>query len=211
MYLNNQRSALPDYLQTEYIVETNGQAFDEEMLKRDLNIDVNDETRQEIYPYSAKPNSWVINMTVKEAEILKKQPNFKSIEHAYINAPGSVFPYTTGNMWTPDNYGPIYIPKSGSTITLTPANIDIYRRLISVYEGQQLEERDGKVFINGEETTTYTCKWNYYWMMGDNRHRSQDSRYWGFVPETNVVGKASLIWFSWQHGPRWNRLFRSIK
>ncbi len=74
-----------------------------------------------------------------------------------------------------------------------------------------LEEKDGKFIINGKKTNTYTCKYNYYWMMGDNRHRSQDSRYWGFVPETNIVGKASLIWFSWENGPRWNRLFKTIK
>jgi signal peptidase I len=103
------------------------------------------------------------------------------------------------------------VPAKGSTINLTPDNIDAYRRLITVYEGNTLEERDGKFFINGKETTGYKCKWNYYWMMGDNRHRSQDSRYWGFVPETHIVGKASLIWFSWEKGPRWSRLFKSIK
>lgn len=211
VYLNSQKAPIPPYAQTEYIVETNGQPFSEEFLQTDLHIDQSDENRQEIYPYAGKANSWVINMTAAEAAIVKKQPNFKSIETDYINAPGSVFPYSVGNTWTPDNYGPIYIPKKGSTITLTAGNIDIYRRLISVYEGQQLEEKGGKFIINGKETTTYTCHWNYYWMMGDNRHKSQDARFWGFVPETNIVGKASLIWFSWEHGPRWNRLFRSIK
>jgi signal peptidase I len=75
----------------------------------------------------------------------------------------------------------------------------------------QLEEVNGKFIINGKEATTYTTKYNYYWMMGDNRHRSQDSRFWGFVPETHIVGKASLIWFSWDKGPRWKRLFNGIK
>ena len=211
VYLNSVKNVIPAYSQSEYIVETNGQLFNEEFLQTQLHIDVNDETRQEMYPYAAKPNSWVINMTPSEAQAVSKQPNFRSIEPAYINAPGSVFPYSQGNTWTPDNYGPIFIPKKGSTITLTKENIDIYRRLISVYEGQKLEEREGKFFINGKKTNQYTCHWTYYWMMGDNRHRSQDSRYWGFVPETNVVGKASLIWFSWEHGPRWSRLFKSIK
>lgn len=96
-------------------------------------------------------------------------------------------------------------------MTLTPQNIAIYRRIIDVYEGNELEEKNGTFIINGKATNQYTFKMNYYWLMGDNRHNSQDSRFWGFVPEDHVVGKASLIWFSWQNGPRWNRLFRTIK
>lgn len=87
----------------------------------------------------------------------------------------------------------------------------IYQRAIQVYENNQFEIKDGKIFINGSPAQSYTFKMNYYWMMGDNRHNSQDSRFWGFVPEDHIVGKASLIWFSWQKGPRWNRIFRSIK
>jgi signal peptidase I len=110
-----------------------------------------------------------------------------------------------------DNFGPIRIPAKGDTLFLNTQNIALYRRLIATYEGNQLEEKEGKFFINGKETNTYITKYNYYWMMGDNRHRSQDSRYWGFVPETHIVGKASLIWFSWENGPRWKRLMKSIK
>ncbi|MEY3542567.1 MAG: hypothetical protein RLZZ204_1379, partial [Bacteroidota bacterium] len=73
------------------------------------------------------------------------------------------------------------------------------------------EEKEGKVFINGIESPSYTFKMDYFWMMGDNRHNSQDSRFWGFVPEDHIVGKASFIWFSWQNGPRWNRIFKKIK
>jgi signal peptidase I len=80
-----------------------------------------------------------------------------------------------------------------------------------VYEGNKFENRNGKIYINGSESTQYTFKMDYFWMMGDNRHNSLDSRYWGFVPEDHVVGKASLIWFSWEGGPRWKRLFNGIK
>ena len=82
--------------------------------------------------------------------------------------------------------------------------------MITNYENNTFEVANGKFIINGKETTTYIPKFNYYWMMGDNRHRSQDSRYWGFVPETHIVGKASLIWFSWNDGPRFKRIFKAI-
>jgi signal peptidase I len=86
----------------------------------------------------------------------------------------------------------------------------MYRRLITNYEHNRLEKQNGQYFINGAATTTYAVKYDYYWMMGDNRHRSQDSRYWGFVPETHIVGRAALIWFSYNNSIRWNRLFNLI-
>jgi signal peptidase I len=210
VYIDGKPNPIPVASQTEYLVETNGQPFSDEFLQTQLHINSED-TKGQIMAYDGKANTYVINMTPGEAELVRKQPNFVSMNFAFINMPGITFPYSANNMWTPDNFGPIYVPRKGSTITLTADNIDIYRRLITTYEGNTLEERDGKYFINGQQTTTYKCKWNYYWMMGDNRHRSQDSRYWGFVPETHIVGKASLIWFSWENGPRWNRLFKSIK
>jgi len=114
-------------------------------------------------------------------------------------------------MWSADNYGKLWIPKKGANIELTADNIVRYRRCIEAYEGNKFEQKEGKVFINGIETKSYTFKMDYFWLMGDNRHNSLDSRYWGFVPEDHVVGKASLIFFSWEGGPRWKRLFRWIK
>ncbi|MFI5220157.1 MAG: signal peptidase I [Bacteroidia bacterium] len=127
-----------------------------------------------------------------------------------------IFPDNPNLKWNEDNYGPIYIPKAGSTIQLTPENIPTYRRAITVYEKNQLTEQNGKFFINGKETSTYTFKQGYYWMMGDNRHNSLDSRFWGFVPEDHIVGKAVFIWMSWNSEGsffskiRWGRLFNSI-
>ncbi len=126
-----------------------------------------------------------------------------------------LFPYynnaDSAHTWTPDNYGKLWIPKKGGTIQLTDDNIIRYRRCIETYESNKFEQKDGKTFINGKETTSYTFKMDYFWLMGDNRHNSLDSRFWGFVPEDHVVGKASLIWFSWEGGPRWKRIFRWIK
>jgi signal peptidase I len=122
-----------------------------------------------------------------------------------------IFPYdTTYGKWTIDNYGPLYIPEKGHTIPLDDKHFKRYERVIRAYEGNKVEVKAGVIMINDQPATTYTFKQNYYWLMGDNRHNSLDSRFWGFVPEDHVVGKASLIFFSWENGPRWNRLFKLI-
>jgi signal peptidase I len=94
---------------------------------------------------------------------------------------------------------------------LNDSTFILYERVIRVYENNTFYRDNGKIFLNGQPATSYRFKMNYYWMMGDNRHGSQDSRFWGFVPEDRIVGKAWLIWFSWENGPRWNRLFRTVK
>ncbi|MEO8174996.1 MAG: S26 family signal peptidase, partial [Sediminibacterium sp.] len=157
------------------------------------------------------PNVYLVNITNKEKAGLQLPAGYKISD--YIMEPDNqLFPYyNAASNWSADNYGPISIPKKGSTIQLTPDNLIRYQRCIEVYEGNKFENRGGQIFLNGQAAGSYTFKMNYHWMMGDNRHNSLDSRYWGFVPEDHVVGKASLIWFSWEGGPRWNRLFKSIK
>jgi signal peptidase I len=165
-------------------------------------------------------NDWKVNITNKELETLKLGPDFKKSDYIVkYNTTDPHFPSTglfpyfkdTSRHWSVDNFGPILVPKRGSNIELNADNLIRYQRCIEVYEGNKLENVNGKISINGVPATTYTFKMNYYWMMGDNRHNSLDSRYWGFVPEDHVVGKASLIWFSWEGGPRWKRLFNGIK
>ena len=156
-------------------------------------------------------SNWLVNITNDEKTKLKLPAGYTIVD--YIMTPDkSLFPYyDTTNHWSADNYGPLTIPKKGSTIQLTPDNLIRYQRCIEVYEGNKFENRNGQYFINDVAATSYTFKMDYFWMMGDNRHNSLDSRYWGFVPEDHVVGKASLIWFSWEKGPRWKRIFNSIK
>jgi signal peptidase I len=124
-----------------------------------------------------------------------------------------IYPNDASFSWTEDNFGPLYIPKEGATVDLTQEkNRILYKRIITVYEGHSMEVKDDGVYIDGSKTDNYTFEMNYYWMMGDNRHESADSRFWGFVPEDHVVGKAVFIWFSKdpEGGIRWNRIFRSI-
>ena len=154
-------------------------------------------------------------MNITNAERAKLNlPKGFTITDVIMEHHDDLFPYysdSAGKAWSGDNYGPLWIPKKNVSIKLTPDNLIRYQRCIEVYEGNKFENRSGKYFINGKETDNYTFKMDYFWLMGDNRHNSLDSRYWGFVPEDHVVGKASLIWFSWENGPRWKRMFRWIK
>ena len=157
-------------------------------------------------------------MTESMVAQVKKLPSVKKvIVEPEIIGGTMYYPVDYDNGWTRDNYGPIWIPKRGATIELTPENLALYRRCIKNYEHNELEEKDGVVYINGEKATTYTFQYDYYWMMGDNRHNSADSRSWGFVPEDHIVGKPIMIWLSldkdrslFDGGIRWNRLFRWV-
>ncbi len=143
-------------------------------------------------------------------------PNIDVYPPDYPDSEAMLFPFVeTG--WTRDNYGPLWIPAKGESVRLTADNLPLYRRIIEVYEGNTLEELpDGRFLINGEETDTYTFRMDYYFMMGDNRHNSLDSRYWGFVPEDHIVGKPRVIWMStdanlkFPRNIRWNRLLKFL-
>ncbi len=152
------------------------------------------------------------------ADKLSKMPNLVAMSQ-YVDKGSNpdIFPHDSHYNWNSDNFGKLWVPKRGATVELTEENLPLYERIISLYEANSLEVKDGKIFINGNETTTYTFKMDYYWMMGDNRHNSADSRFWGFVPEDHIVGRASMIFLSLDPNKsfpaniRWDRMFKSVK
>ncbi|HEU5051686.1 MAG TPA: signal peptidase I [Hanamia sp.] len=211
IYINGVAQPLPEHHEFNYLVTTSAPLDPDQLNNMGIHDNGDPNTNQ---VQMAGTNAYIIGMSDAEKLQLKMLPQVKNIQPQPLldyDKGDFLFPYDQ-NTWTVDDYGPIWIPKKGATIQLTPENVQIYHRCIDTYEGNKFEVKDGKYYINGQPATTYTFKMDYYWMMGDNRHNSLDSRYWGFVPEDHVVGKASLIWFSYgQRGIRWNRIFRVIR
>lgn len=207
VFVNGTPQPLPPESETWYMVRTRGQSLDEDSILKVYNFDI---ANTDEFVQTSKPNQYRILLT-HEAYEKMFHSGFADSIGAEIDTLQPVYPYSPLFHWTVDNFGPIFLPKRGTTIPLTPETYALYQRAIRVYEHNDFETRDGKYYLNGQEVTRYTFKQNYYWMMGDNRHDSQDARYWGFVPEENIVGKAALIWMSWGKGIRWSRLFKKVK
>lgn len=214
IYINGQPGYKPKYSQFVYQVFMNPTGYDlGSEMQEDLGI-------YNITDQNNNPIANVYSLTDEDVAHLKAIPNVVIRLADTLGgraAKGVVqadcFPNDTTNFkWNQDNYGTIWIPKKGVTINLTRENIALYRTVITEYEGHTLAENQFPFLIDGKPATTYTFAMNYYWMMGDNRHNSLDSRFWGYVPEDHVVGKAWFIWMSYdKHGIRWKRLFRSVK
>lgn len=211
LFVNDKPQQKFDGVQFNYLVETNGTAINPKALDR-LHIAEDDRNT-----YSSQ--QYLLPLTQDAAQKIEDFSNVKSVEKLLEEPdkkePG-IFPNDSRYSWNVDNFGPLIIPAKGVTVDLTVDNLPLYQRIIEIYETNELEVNGNQIKINGEVATTYTFKMDYYWMMGDNRHNSADSRYWGFVPEDHVVGKAKLIWLSLDKDKsfpmniRFKRLFSSV-
>ncbi|WP_339612073.1 signal peptidase I, partial [uncultured Planktosalinus sp.] len=220
VYINGKQNELPDRarLQFAYAFTTKEPLRNIQFLRDRYDI-------TEIYPMSNDYKTFRANATEAGIEMLKNNPNIDQIIPLSAK-PGeanpSIFPQHPAYKWNTSHFGPIYIPKAGATVEITPESIPFYKRIIEVYEGeemgveQKVSVQGNRVLLNGSPLSEYTFKQDYYWMMGDNRNNSEDARMWGYVPHNHVVGKPVFIWMSWDSNGkgfdkiRWERMFTTV-
>ena len=217
VYVNGTAQTVWPGVQNSYTVVTNGQRINPVILD-DLGINIRELGFSQSLPgYPGMP------LTAEMLDKVRKLPSVVSVTQNidvypadYPDSWMTIFPFTPDYHWTRDNFGPLWIPSAGTTVELTLENLPLYERIITAYEGNSLEVVDAEIFINGEKAQSYTFAQDYYFMMGDNRHNSLDSRYWGFVPEDHIVGKPALIWLSidgnksFPNNIRWRRFFKFV-
>ncbi len=202
----------PDFLgiQFEYLVQTNGQPLNPRVMAK-YGV-------SEVYLGIQNNPKYYFPLNKTNAERIKKEiPNIIKVERQVYGTPDfQTYPNSQSFYWSMDQFGPVWIPKKGTTVDLTLDNLSYFDRIIEAYEGNTLDVKEGKILINGQVVTSYTFKMDYYFMMGDNRHRSADSRFWGFVPEDHIIGKPKFVWLStdqeksFPKSIRWNRFFKVV-
>ncbi|TCP27009.1 signal peptidase I [Tenacibaculum skagerrakense] len=210
IYINGERSILPPNAKPQWyhIIDTEGQKFSEAALMR-YNVRFKE-------AYTTQDGKYLLNLTDEEAALIAKNPIVKSVTKKIDPKDKSdleLFPQSPLYRWNIDNFGPIYIPKKGATVSITKETIPFYKRIIREYEKNDLTFVNDDIYINGKKADSYTFKQDYYWMMGDNRQNSLDARRWGYVPFDHVIGKPIMVWFSVDNETgkiRWDRIFMTV-
>ncbi len=204
LFVNNTMVNIPN-TKANYAVQTNGTQIQPRFWEKNGINPFN------VIMYNA--SNYSVSLAEDEAKSLKNNSIIKSVEKQINKASGTdFFPNDDSYSWSTDSFGPIYVPQKGDIISLNTKNLPLYKRIITAYENNQLKVVDSNIYINGEITSEYEFKMNYYWMMGDNRHNTLDSRFWGFVPEDHLIGTASLIyWSKSEDGIRSDRIFKKIE
>ena len=216
LYVNGTAAPVYDRLQTSYTVTTDGSKINPYRLSA---LGLNESEQVFNAMLSAYP---AMNMTAAQAKEVAALGNVVSVEANvdvyppdYPDDVKLIFPFSEDYPWTRDNFGPLWIPSAGATVALTPENLPLYERIIRDYEGHDLQKGEDGIRIDGSLADSYTFAQDYYFMMGDNRHNSLDSRYWGFVPEDHIVGKPSIVWLStdaskkFPYNIRWKRFLKT--
>jgi len=211
IFVNGKQLPENNTQQTDYLVSTNGTAINPKAFER---FDISLADQQKL------TGGYRLPLTRENYGKISEFPNVIDVKPEFAIAgesDPSIFPYSETLKWNLDNLGPVWIPSKGTTVKIDTSSLCFYERIIDVYENNAIRTEGDKIFINNIPSDSYTFKMDYYWMMGDNRHRSADSRYWGFVPEDHIVGKPKFIWLSLDKEAgglkkiRFGRLFMRIK
>lgn len=211
VFINGKQNELPDRakLQFSYKIETKSGPFNNDQLIKRYNITDLPQYNQD---YSLSYFPGITDETLNQFKNHPNVQNVESLKREKGQREASVFPHDPNYNWNNDFFGPLYIPKAGATIDLNLEVFPLYKRVITEYENKTLQVKGNQIYVDGQLATTYTFDKDYYWLMGDNRHNSQDARSWGFVPFDHVVGKPVFIWMSWDSfgKPRWERFFTTV-
>jgi len=211
VYVNGKLQKEIPGIQFKYLITIQGNSLNSNAMEK---LDISPENIE------GSGSRLVVSLTAenyKKLEGMKFVTSKEQVSWSKDERDPGIFPSNEQYAWNLDNFGPIWVPKKGATVQLTTKNLPLYQRIIDVYEENELAVKNGEIYINGAATKEYTFKMDYFWMMGDNRYNSADSRFWGFVPEDHVVGKASFVWLSLDKNKsflskiRWNRFFMGVK